>query len=146
MKKILISCFISLITGLCFVAGGFIAVSIFDSIESNDSKRQENLYYVRQPENILISEHRTVQNMPYLTVQGMLKNNSELTYYYVNVEMHVFAGDALMNTCDFKVYNINSNSERIFKNECNGVSGTNLPNNINYKLNIKVATLEERPK
>ncbi len=146
MKKLLSTFLASLLSGLLFVGGALIAIEIHDNVSSSSNKStRSDLYYVRPPENIEILEQKIVPNSPYLTIEGRVQNNSKLDYYYLNIEISVFAGKALMNRCDFKVYKVNSGESRKLKKECSGVGGSNLPDNVFVKLSVNVGALIKEP-
>ena len=137
MKDLLRSSLISLITGILFAIGVIAGIFLFELIPSNSSSAgtEERKGLVELPADFQIKEHAQVSGLEKFTVRGKLFNAGTSTWYAPTIQATIKAGRATMNSCSTIVDAwFNPNDELWFTLSCDGVTGTDLPDNVTYEL------------
>lgn len=132
MKQLLANSLFSLITGASFVLGAF---GIATLLEINDDATKP-YEHINQPSDFEILEHALVEKEPRFTVQGSFANNGNLDWINVGIVMRIYAGDAFMTHCSQNIRHVKSQSNRNFRITCDETAGSNLPDNISYRLEV----------
>lgn len=136
MKQLLMSSIFSLITGFCFVGGALLAVSLFDE------EKREARTHVDEPEGFKFEEHERINYQGKLSVKGIIKNTSNNEWDAIQIYLKLYAGEAFITYCSKSFDYLAPKSERPFTVVCREVDGHNIPENINYKLEVTRATLK----
>jgi hypothetical protein len=125
---------ISLLTGISFTIGVLIVLlarDIYEEQEESDEMWESN------PASIVIEQHSIKSNEPRFTVVGDVRNDSDQDWKRVWIDVRVFAGSALVNTCDESVGYIAAQSNKRFEVRCYDIAGSDLPDNIHYEISIR---------
>ena len=134
MRKIFGQMLMSLVMGICFVIG--IAVAIF-LIEGSLVPPYDDHTWINEPEGVTVVDHRPDSAAPDLTIIGAIRNESAHLWDTINLEVNVFAGEALVNSCNGSVQEIPPGSDRSFRIRCLQASGQNLPDNVHYRVHVR---------
>lgn len=118
-------------------------VLAFDVASSWNGSGGPEVDYIQLPENVRVIEHGVVKGTPSLTVRGVIENFGSEEWLDVSVQASIFAGDAQVNSCERNIGGKLGPGERsAFQVECYGVAGSNLPDNITYKISVKHARIK----
>ena len=137
MKQLLVNSLMSLVTGFCFAAGIFGALSLFEETNQN-----LNRTYVDMPSGFEFQNHKILEGEPKFTIEGELINTQDIEWANVQLEARIYAGSAYMTYCRNSFDYVGKKSSRNFRLGCRETSGINLPENISYKLSVIRATRE----
>jgi len=133
MKKIAIQSFVSLISGGFLALGFFTVFHLLDRSAIAELDAQQR---VLNPDGIEIVSSEIKPNEINLIITGKVRNTDVREWSLVGIEAKIFAGQAQVNKCLNAIHNVALNSERYFEIRCLNASGSNLPENLNYKLKI----------
>ena len=137
MKQLLMNSVISLVTGFFFVAGAFLAASLFDNEGPSDRK------HVDEPQGFEFTNHERVSGADKFTVKGIIKNTSNTEWDSIQIFLKIYAGDAYMNYCRNSFSYLAPASERPFTIACSDITGHNIPENVTYRLSVNRATIKK---
>lgn len=124
---------VSLLTGACFTVGILVVLFVNDVYEE---RSYEEDVWVDTPENVFIENHAPKENSPRFAVVGEIRNESEHEWESLSVELEIYAGSALMNTCRNSFQYIPARSSKPFEVGCYDVSGSGLPDNVRYEIEV----------
>lgn len=143
MRKLLASALMSTISGICFTLAVIGVLLAFDALSSGSGFSQAEIDYIQLPEEVRVVEHETVLGTPNLTIRGVIENFGKEEWLDVSVHAAVFAGEAQVNSCDRNIGGkLGPGKRAAFQIECYGISGSNLPENISYKLSVRHARIK----
>lgn len=125
---------VSLLTGICFTVG-VLLVLLAKDIYVEKSAEEET--WVDTPDGVVISSHEIKDSAPRFTIVGEIHNSSPYDWKTIWIDVAVYAGSALVNTCDDSFRHIPAQSSKPFEVQCYDVSGSNLPDNVSYEVLIK---------
>ncbi len=126
--------FVSLLTGISFTIGVMLILLVKDIYTESQAEEET---WVDYPEGVVIASHQIKPNAPRLTITGEIHNGSPFDLKSVWVDVDVFAGSALVNTCDDSFRHIPADSSKPFEVQCYDVAGTNLPDFIRYEVRVR---------
>ena len=136
MKQLLMSSILSLVTGFFFVAGAFLAASLFE--EDSPSERK----HVDEPQGFEFTNHQRMSNEDKFTVKGVIRNTSNTEWDNIQIFLKIYAGEAYMTYCRKSFDYLAPVSERPFIIACNDVTGHNIPENVTYRLSVARAAMK----
>ncbi len=125
---------VSLLTGVCFTIG-VLLVLLAKDIYVERSAEEET--WVDAPEGVVVASHHFKGNAPRFTVVGEIHNGSPYDWKTIWVDVAVYAGDALVNSCDDSFRHFPAQTSKPFEVRCYDVAGSNLPDNIHYEVRVK---------
>ena len=131
MKQLLANALLSFVTGVCFCLGIVLIGNLFYP-EGNYNER----VYVDEPEGFILNAHKIQNGEVNFTIKGKIENTTEIGWSTVTILTKIYAGSAYMTSCRDSVKRIESKEIRNFTIVCHETTGTNLPQNINYKLSV----------
>lgn len=134
MKSTLKAMFVSLLTGISFTVGVMLILLAKDIYVE---KQGEDETWVDYPEGVVVTNHSIKPNMPRLTIVGEIHNGSSQHLKSVWVDVDVFAGHALVNTCDDSFRHVPAQTSKPFEVQCCDVAGTDLPDYIRYEVRVR---------
>jgi hypothetical protein len=126
--------FISFLTGASFTIG-ILLVLLGKDIYLEKSSEEET--WVELPNEVTIVNHAIKPNAVKFTIVGEIRNNSSYDWKRIWIEADIFAGTALVNSCDESFRDIPANATRPFELQCYDTAGTNLPDNIRYEVRVR---------
>lgn len=100
-------------------------------------KQADDEIWLDYPEGVAIKNHSIKPNMPRLTIVGEIHNGSSHDLKSVWVDVDVFAGPALVNTCDDSFRHVPAQASKPFEVQCYDVAGTNLHDYIRYEVRVR---------
>ena len=135
MKQLLVNALLSFVTGACFCLGVILVLSFFEYGQYNDKR-----IHIGEPEGFVFSEHEIYDGEANFTVKGKIENISENEWSRAQLKVKIYAGNAYMTECENSISYIGPKSIRDFTIVCYDTAGSNLPQNISYKLSVRSGT------
>ena len=129
MKQVLINIVTLVTSGLIILSAMFLMFVYLD----NDVKPKRYIY-IDNPNGIEITNHNKNNDLNKYTVTGTMKNNTETEWHRVRISIKIYAGTAYMNSCSESYAYLSANSSKKFSLACREISGSNIPNNVTYKI------------
>ena len=139
MKQLLANAVTALLTGIFFTLGIGLTIYAIDYF-TDDHPSPKDLDYIQLPPGVTVIEHSQVQGTPSFTIVGVVENSSKTSWQSVSIAADILAAGVKVNSCETDLDDdFPPNARRAFKIECYGVSGTNVPSVVSYRVSVTSA-------
>ena len=137
MRQALINIATLVISGLIILTVIYLLV-----LFAENKDRVKRYTYTDNPAGIEISKHVKSNDINKYTVAGTMKNNTKTVWHKVRISIKIYAGKAYMNSCNQSYNYLPAHSSKDFSISCREIPGSNIPQNINYKIFITQGTIK----
>ena len=138
MKQLVVNALVSLVTGMFFVLGIAGAAFIVERLYKSSKEPPKRPAYINAealPEAAFF-DHAVVDGVPFFTVKGTVRNDSETVWNYVDIVAALLVDETTVNTCRYNKSDLSipPKSSVKFLIECRDIAAEIISPKIRYKL------------
>ena len=144
MKKFFSNVLASFVA-VTFFAGAVIAAFFFYEQLRVNEPIDPSSEWIKSPPDLVVTSSSLVPNTQYLAIQGVVSNDGSESWRDVTVEAIIKAGEMPVETCVTHFYVLNAGGSRPFLIECQGLSGSDHPDNLSYEVSVREGYTFKQP-